>query len=205
MWEVKTSSGLRSSTHQYTWYSSDAASNGGNVGALGTNTCGGSLAAAPFNNECNTQNFVAAVNAVGLCGASDWRLPSQRELLSIVHGGNTNPSIDGAYFPNTFSFCYGTKTTFAADSAVAWFVYFSHGYPYSNVKTSGYVVRLVRGGQSFDALPPALPILNIDGSDAATRYGPATDGVLLLRFLFGLRGTALTAGALGVNPQRSSA
>lgn len=41
------------------------------------------------------------------------------------------------------------------------------------------------------------PILNIDNSDAATKYDPATDGVLLLRYLLGLRGSALIANARG--------
>lgn len=148
VWEVKTSGGLRSSAHTYTWYSTDATSNGGNAGALGTNTCAGSLAAAPYNNQCNTQNFVAAVNAVGLCGASDWRLPSQRELLSIVHAGNTDPSIDTAYFLNTSNFYYWTKTTFAAVPAAAWVVDFGFGSTAAYGKSGGYnVVRLVRGGQ----------------------------------------------------------
>ncbi len=41
------------------------------------------------------------------------------------------------------------------------------------------------------------PILNIDNSDATTKYHPATDGVLLLRYLLGLRGSALIANARG--------
>jgi CSLREA domain-containing protein len=39
--------------------------------------------------------------------------------------------------------------------------------------------------------------LDIDASISATKYDPLTDGVLLLRYLFGLTGPALTAGALG--------
>lgn len=148
VWEVKTSSGLRSSAHTYTWYSTDATSNGGNVGALGIDTCGGSLAAAPYNKRCNTQNFVAAVNAGGLCGASDWRLPSQRELLTVVHAGNTNPSIDTAYFPNTSNLYHWTRTTYASNPAFAWSVYFYHGNADPTIKSpNSYVVRLVRGGQ----------------------------------------------------------
>ncbi len=44
------------------------------------------------------------------------------------------------------------------------------------------------------------PILNIDNSDATTKYDAATDGVLLLRYLFGFRDTALVDGALGSGP-----
>jgi alpha-tubulin suppressor-like RCC1 family protein len=43
----------------------------------------------------------------------------------------------------------------------------------------------------------SAPILNIDNSDAATTYDPATDGVLLMRYLLGYRGAALVANAQG--------
>jgi Domain of unknown function (DUF4214) len=42
-----------------------------------------------------------------------------------------------------------------------------------------------------------LPLLNIDNSDPGTVYDASTDGVLLLRYLFGLRGAALIANAQG--------
>jgi hypothetical protein len=50
-----------------------------------------------------------------------------------------------------------------------------------------------------------LPLLNIDDSDAPDVYSANTDGTLLLRYLLGLRGTALTAGALGTNARRDAA
>ena len=45
----------------------------------------------------------------------------------------------------------------------------------------------------------------MDDSDAPDVYSPSTDGTLLLRYLLGLRGTALTAGATGTNARRSAA
>lgn len=42
-----------------------------------------------------------------------------------------------------------------------------------------------------------LPILNIDNSDPGTRYDAATDGILLMRYLLGLRGAALIVSARG--------
>ena len=147
IWEIKTTSGLRSVYHTYFWYSSNAATNGGNVGALGTDSCGGTLAA--YSNQCNTQNYVAAVNAAALCGATDWRLPSRRELLTIVHAGATNPSIDGTYFPNASATDSNwTSATYTADPANAWVVYPGDGYGNAVNKSSvTYGVRLVRGGQ----------------------------------------------------------
>ena len=102
VWEVKTNAitpDLRDKDWTYTWYNSDSSSNGGNAGSAGSNTCGSTLAA--YSNLCNTQNYVAAVNAATLCGASDWRLPSRKELLSLVHYGSSTPAIDSARFPNT--------------------------------------------------------------------------------------------------------
>jgi hypothetical protein len=153
IWEVKTTSGLRSG-HTYTWYSTDNAANGGpaGVGNIGQNTCGGTLSA--YGDKCNTQNYVAAVNSAGLCGATDWRLPARYELLKLVHAGEASPSIDRDYFPNTTSSAYWTRNTSAESPAFAWSVSFdgaSLGGP-GSTSTSGktmtttYVVRLVRTG-----------------------------------------------------------
>ncbi len=160
MWEVKTVSGLRASAHTYAWYSTDSSTNGytppsplvgaGSAGAelgeLGTDTCGGTLAAAPYNNQCNTQYFVAAVNVVGLCGHSDWRLASRRELLSIVRAGTSAPSLDGAYFPSTANASYWTASTNPGGWGQAFFVRFIGGEAdISNKTQTRWRARLVRG------------------------------------------------------------
>jgi len=49
----------------------------------------------------------AGHNSASRCGhASGWRLPTRRELLSIVHSGAFHPAIDTAYFPGTASAYY---------------------------------------------------------------------------------------------------
>ena len=148
--------------------------------------------------------LTAAKNS-SVAGFSDWRLPNKQELESIVDDTCSSPAINSTVFPGTISNYTWTSTTNADFPDAAWVVYFGDGSTTSYSKPYGYVVRLVRSGHSFDALAVAVQILNIDDSDAATRYRPDTDGVLLLRYLFGLRGAALTAGALGANPQRSAA
>jgi hypothetical protein len=40
-----------------------------------------------------------------------------------------------------------------------------------------------------------IPTLNVDGSAAATRYQPVTDGQIIVRYMQGVRGPALVAGA----------
>ena len=150
VWEVKTTSGLRNNSHTYTWYSTNNTTNGSNAGVVGTNTCGGSLAAAPYSNQCNTQNYVAAVNASGgLCGATDWRLPSLRELRTLVHSGVTDssaPSIDSAYFPNTNADVYWTRTSVAFDTSRVRALWFYLGFTVNSyVKTESRMTKLVRG------------------------------------------------------------
>jgi len=139
-------------------------------------------------------------------GYSDWRLPNRKELESLIDDSCFSPAINATVFPGAVSGFTWTGTTVAADTSQAWFVFFSNGSSNTDTKTeSNGAVRMVRGGQTFDGPLAGLPILNIDDSDAATQYAAATDGVLLMRYLFGLRGSALTMGALGNAPQRSAA
>ena len=146
MWEVKTASGLRSSAHTYNWYSTDTATNGGVAGSVGTNTCGGTLSGS--GNQCNTANYATAVNATGLCGVTDWYLPSMRELRSIFHvGAGVIPSVDNAYFPNTALAVYLSRTSDQTNPAYAGFVHFGGGYSVGYFKAaSSNAVRLVRRG-----------------------------------------------------------
>ena len=71
--------------------------------------------------------FVAAVNAAGLCGTSDWRLPSSHELQGIenFNRAKPHPSIDSAWFPNTLVDHYwASEPFFGQESTVAWITSF---------------------------------------------------------------------------------
>ena len=145
VWEVGlgSGSGPRAAAHKYTWYWANASQNGGDAGALGTNTCGGTLASS--GNQCNTANYVNLVNSLALCGASDWRLPTQKELHGIVDMGSTLPSIETNYFPNTYSDIYWSSTSRAFAPAGAWVVEFLDGASQATLsKNAAYYVRLVR-------------------------------------------------------------
>lgn len=140
IWEVKTTSGLRSQNHSYTWYSSNTATNGGIVGTASGGTCATA-------GRCDTEKFVADVNAAGLCGAADWRMPTQNELISIVDYGRVYPAIDPTYFTNTPASFFWSASAYAGDSGYAWNVYFSYGDADGNDKGSAVQVRLVRAEQ----------------------------------------------------------
>ena len=133
IWEVKsTDGGPRDKDNTYTWYNPDSSTNGRSAGTQGSN---------------NTYKYVNDVNAQGLCGASDWRMPTRKELLSIVHNGRINPSIDQDYFPNTEANWFWSSSPYAIDSSYASHVNFSLGGAGSSSKSDLLRVRLVRAGQ----------------------------------------------------------
>ena len=149
IWEVKTDDGgLRDADDRYNWYNTDPATNGGFEGYADDdgNICYGYNASDPAT-YCNTEAFAARVNAVGLCGATDWRLPDIEELRSIVDYSRYGPSIDTDYFPNTPSGVYWSASPFAYNSNLVWLLAFLYGYDGDYSRDAKFRVRLVRVGQ----------------------------------------------------------
>lgn len=139
MWEVKTTSGLRNRNHAYTWYNSTA-TNGGTAGTETGGTC-------ETVGRCDTEKFVADVNIATLCSYTDWRMPTVRELLTLVLLDGTNPSIDPTYFPQTYASDYWSASSDVSATASAWVVSFWFGVSAGSNKSNAKFVRLVRGGQ----------------------------------------------------------
>lgn len=141
VWEVKTDDrGLRDGDWNYTWYNSTGVNDGGAPGTPNGGFC--------FDTEnCDTEKYVAAVNSQGLCGASDWRLPSREALRSILDYGSIYPTIDTDYFPNTRPSGYWSSSPSAKSNDYAWYVNFYYGYDNCYYgKSYSFSVRLVRGG-----------------------------------------------------------
>ena len=209
-WEVKTAAATdpRYFGHTYTWYDSDASTNGGNAGTVGSNTCNATLP----GGLCNTQAFVTAVNIAALCGYSDWRMPTPRELLSLVNADGSNPAVDPAYFPNTaVSTNYWAGSTYVANASSAWAVNFQTGHTPSGSKSSStrFAVRLVRGampGAAFVA-GAACAAGNPNGAaqtstptSAFTNHGDGTlthalTGLMWKQCPQGLSGTGCATGS----------
>lgn len=84
-----------------------------------------------------------------LGGFSDWRLPSIRELLTIVDYERHEPAIDIAF--KCDSAWYWTSTPYhGSPGVVAWVVSFGSGNASWLNQDYGYLVRAVRSSQSFD-------------------------------------------------------
>lgn len=82
-----------------------------------------------------------------LAGYRDWRLPSKKELVSIVNYSLYYPAIDETYFPETNTSIYWTSTTFAHYAGSAWYVFFGDGSVNTVEKSYNTLTRCVRGGQ----------------------------------------------------------
>ena len=83
-------------------------------------------------------------NNGGFAGYKNWRLPSIKELSSIVEEQCIEPSINLAVFPESPSYWYWSSSPFAVSSSFAWFVYFDYGYSDYLSKGDFNFVRLVR-------------------------------------------------------------
>ena len=113
-----------------------------------------------------------AGQGVDFAGHQDWRLPTVRELFTLVvcssgkigaytadlkdgHaalkggclGNYTEPTLDTQAFPNTEASWVWSSSAVAGGADVAWSVSFIDGYPDWSNKGYGFQLRLVRSGQ----------------------------------------------------------
>jgi hypothetical protein len=138
------STGLTWQTHAkgdmnqtFTWFDSSYY-NGGEPGARNAGSCS-------FTGYCDTENWAILLSTLSYCGSAIWRVPTRRELLTLVHAGARNPSIDTSYFPNTQANGFWTATTELFNLKNAWVVNFSDGATHTAGKSYGAYLTLVHG------------------------------------------------------------
>lgn len=150
MWESKSlpeteNVSLHGADDVFSWYNTDANTNGGNIGDWNQNRadCAGYEAGNPAT-FCNSQAFAERVNEQALCGYSDWRIPDLRELTSIINFGRTQPAAETTYFPQVRSEAYWVSSTTAASPDLARWVNFKFGLTGVGLRIDRNRVLLVR-------------------------------------------------------------
>ncbi|HRW65146.1 MAG TPA: IPTL-CTERM sorting domain-containing protein [Candidatus Competibacter sp.] len=123
------------------------------------------------------QGTLAAAATSTFAGYSDWRLPSVKELQSIVETCGYDPAINRAIFPATPAIDFWSASTSGPYPAFAWVVYFVDGGLYADQKTDYYpAARLVRGGQSFDSFDLLLGAVTVSKTMAGAAAGSVPAG-----------------------------
>lgn len=87
-----------------------------------------------------TRNWAAAVSyceKLALGGHDDWRLPSKKELITIIDYGRADPAVDPTFFPDTKRGWYWTATSRAVDPSYAWSIFSANGRIHGNHKSGG--------------------------------------------------------------------
>ena len=139
----------------------------------------------------NRNTLADTTNTEGLCGITDWRVPSLTELLTIVNNGRQNPAFDLPRFPNGKSQSYWTSDPISGVATNAWTVNFFAGIGNSKAKTSNFQVRLVSGAYAASKFDAARFVDNGDGtvSDVVT-------GLMWKRCPEGLSGEGCSNGSV---------
>lgn len=194
VWETKTSDGgLHDQTNLYTWYEPDALKNGGKPGFpdmldyLKSDPDMRELVSDTHSGEscndtlprCNTRDYAAAVNREGWCGYHDWRVPEIDELMTLVDYRQTEPAINGTFFPDMDTRAFWSATTVAGNPAYAWQAEFIYGAEEpGDEKSDIWGIRLVRGTSAL-ASTPSEPVRSKECLPNAPRTAPDSRYTLL--------------------------
>ena len=109
-------------------------------------------------NPAESLDLVSTSNAdSGLCARTDWRIPTARELRTLIHNGRQNPAIATDHFPNITGGNFWSSD--ASNSSMIWGVDFAGGSETTILSSDAQAhLRLVSGSyESLSAGAVTLP------------------------------------------------
>ena len=145
VWQVKS---IEDSTDQYSWYSNNINENAGVAGTqeVAELSCDATYDPRYPNDFCNSQAYIDRINAAGLCGSNDWRLPTADELISLMDFSAAGSHVDGQFFTDVTAgdMSFLTSNTSIADTSKVKVVNFTTGNVEDQPKADAGYIRLVR-------------------------------------------------------------
>ena len=110
-------------------------------------SCAGTIQGFTWEGALSRASNVNVGSAGEKLGHNDWRLPSVKELASLVERKCFNPAVNMTFLLNTEPSYYWSSSPLVSGTSNAWVVDFNAGIINDGDKTFVYFVRLVRGGQ----------------------------------------------------------
>lgn len=128
------------------WKSCTEGQTGASCNASGdnTNNYGADSGVKTWYNALNACSALNAANSgAGYAGVTSWRLPTSTELESLIHFGQTNPSMDAANFPTAVSSAYWAASTKVGSPQEAWTASYNIGTSSGATRSEGRYIRCV--------------------------------------------------------------
>lgn len=150
----------------------------GQTWSANTSTCQGMPGALTFS-QAQSKNGVTS-----FASQSDWRVPTIRELISIVDYSKSNPSIDSTAFPNQPPSYTWSSSAYTFAGSFKWAVSFLNGLVSGTPQEQAFSLRMVRGGSKPAMLSLARPASDyVDVGNGAVSHTPT--GLMWQRCKFG--------------------
>jgi hypothetical protein len=109
--------------------------------------------------------YIDHLNRSRHCGVNNWRLPSRRELFTLISHRCINPALpEGHPFIDIFSGYYWTASPCRRLADQAWYIHLGGGRIYRGMKANSYMVWPAAGIQPDDEAMLNRFVINADGT-----------------------------------------